>query len=175
MTKQTTAEWAKDHSMDYGDYPLVIENEMPKDFSIPNHPEYFLGKPWNNDVKVEITSFRGISIGAIHYYAKLIVNQPNICCINENGSTSICGGYICEEWRSMPKSVSANIGGLWTIDALRELTQAEIDSDPSRWDYYRAGEFTNCFETKKEAIETAKKVAAFRFPGRKITIDDCTY
>lgn len=174
MTEQTTAEWAKNHSMDYGDYPLVIENEMPKDFSIPNHPEYFLGEPWNNDVKIEITSFRGISIGAIHYYANICVNQPDICKV-ENGQTLSCGGYICEEWKNMPNSITDNYGGFWHIDVRRPLTQAEIEADPNRWRSYSPNDFTSSFESKKEAIETAKKVAAFRFPGRKITIDDCTY
>lgn len=174
MTENYTIDWAKDHSMDFGDYSDVIDINIPKDFSIPNHPEYFLSEPWSNDVKIEITSFRGISFDAIHYYANIYVNQPNICKV-ENGQTLSCGGYICEEWRNMPKSTTDNCGGIWHIEVRRPLTQSEIEADPNRWKGYDADDFTSSFETKEEAIEVAEKVAAIRFPGRKIKVNDCTY
>jgi len=165
-------EWVKECSRDLGNYPLVIPNEIPENFSISGHPEYFLGKPFSERVKIEISSYRGISIGAIHYYATISVSQPQICKRDENGKVLVCGGYICEEWRNTPSELSDNIGGRWVIEAMRHLTRKEIDDDPERWVGYDEGDTTSSFETKEEARDVALKIARFRFPDREIEIEE---
>lgn len=175
IDEEKSNEWIKNHCRDYGDYPMVIGTEIPKDFNIPNHPEYFLKDAWKKEVLIEITSYRGISIGAAHYYATIKVNQPDICSKGDNGNTLVHGGYICDEWSKIPKNITDNIGGMWTVEALRQVTEEEIKKDPQRWEGYRPDEYVSSFETKENAIKIAKKIAKLRFPNRKIEIKDYSY
>ena len=171
MKEQVTEEWVMNHCMDFGRYPVIIDTTPPADFSIPNHPEFFLQESLNNCVTIKITSFSGISIGAIHYYANIYCQQPNICTKGEDGSVYILGGFICEEWNGMPKEITSLFGGRYHIEVNRPVTKEELENDPDRWYGYELGYNTPSFETKAEAISVAKKIAEYRFPGKKIKID----
>ena len=172
VSETYSEEWIKEHSMDRGRYPLIISKDLPSDFSIPNHPEYFLSEPHNPNVRIELTTFRGICGGAIHYYAQIKVSQPTICCIGENGRQFSCFGYICKEFQDMPREIKDNIGGMYDICVARVLSQREIDSDPVRWNGYRKGYQTDAFPTSGEALRVAKIIAAYRFPGRPVEVEE---
>lgn len=60
----------------------------------------------------------------------------------------------------------------YRIDVLKELSQADIDSDPSRWEGYFAGDMTNAFSSKEEALKIADAVANLRFPDWLIETKD---
>lgn len=74
--------------------------------------------------KIEVTTFRGISIGAIHYYGRLLV-------------IGLGTDY---------KEIRLN----------RPITAEEIESNPKRWEYYRPGVMTECFETWCDVLKAAK-------------------
>ena len=171
MNGQVTEEWVVNHCRDFGRYPVIIDTTPLADFSIPNHPEFFLQEPHNNFVIIEITSFRGISIGAIHYYANIYCKMPVICSKEEDGRVYRHGGLICNEWEEMPKEITSFIGGRYHIEANRPVTKEELEKYPDRWEGYELGDNTPSFETMSEAISVAKRIAEYRFPGKKIKID----
>lgn len=174
--------FAMEHSRNEGCYPDVFTEEVMQDaikaFHLEEHPNYYvkLGgwmpkldkdkKPVVVDgeivmrrrLRLEIMSFCGISIGAIHYYGKIYADGLDIT----DGKSHI-GGHVCKEFSEWPHE-KKDIYDNYTIEVVRELTQEEIDKDPERWRYYFPGDKTNGFETKEEIIEIAKKIVAVRFP-----------
>ena len=164
MERSEELEWAVNHSYDRGNYPDVFTDDTGMDFSIPNHPEFFVKPKENKKIKIRITSFQGISPGAIHYYAEIVADGIYLC-KEENGIISSVSGYICEEYKQMPKEKKDPISSLYFIEAERDVTQEMIDDDPDRWHGYRAGYKTNAFNTIKEAEEIATRIAKARFQG----------
>lgn len=104
---------------------------------------------------LEITTFRGISSNAVHYYGKIKIQGVNMECDGEQGRSKM----VFDD--DIPLAHYS-----YTLVLRRPLTQKEIDKDPERWgDYYNEGDLTNCFETIEDIVALAKKVFQLRFTG----------
>ena len=161
----TELEWALAHSWNHGSYPDVFTENTGMDFSIPGRPEYFVEKCPNRKIKIEITSFRFICGGAMHYYASIKADGVHICRKDEAGRTVWCMGFLGEEHKKMTREQKDAASFIWNIDVEREVTREEIEKDPERWRGYHVGSLTNAFLSREEAIETAKRIIKARFQG----------
>ena len=169
--------YAMEHSRDEGAYPIVFDKDAgfrdTDDCFIPEHPDFhpvregkYAGKDekgnpiFKPQVKLDISSFRGISIGAIHYYGKL--KADGIKFVDGEGNGHF--GYLGESVRNWPKEKQDLYDSSYHIEIVRPVTQEEIDKDPMRWDGYCAGWETNGFESIEEIKKIAQKVFKARFP-----------
>lgn len=104
---------------------------------------------------LEITSYRGISFNAIHYYGKIKVQGVNMEYDGQPGH----GTMIFDN--NIPLAHYN-----YELVLTRPLTKEEMDEDPERWgDYYNEGDFTNGFETIEDVVALAKEVFKLRFTG----------
>lgn len=119
------------------------------------------------ELRARITSWRGISAGAIHYYGKIVCYDLPLKYLGDDGKecVSSISGYFD---RHKPNECKG-----FDIEVVRELTQKEIDEDPRRWEYYSAGDITNCFETEEEVFNLMKEIFKKRFKGHwEMEIED---
>lgn len=114
-------------------------------------------KSWEGKRKVclDITTWRGTSMNAIHYYGKITIDGVNMQYVNEPNVMGSCD----------IKKYGALCAYQYKTELLHELTAEEIEDDPERWSDYDAGSFTNGFESLEDLIETFKEVAKVRFCG----------
>lgn len=87
-------------------------------------------------VKIILTTFRGLSWNAIHYYSRIeadgihIIDPETYCFI---------GGYICEEYKNLPKEKHDIWSWQYEIGVERYITQEELDENLGRWKGYELG------------------------------------
>jgi len=105
---------------------------------------------------ISITSFRGVSFGAIHYYGRIWFSDPPLM-KKSTGRISSIGGAFDKYKPDECKSKE--------IEVVRDLTQSEIDADTDRWKYYKEGDKVVAFETEEEVRETIDFVIKHRFTG----------
>lgn len=173
--ENTDKEFIMTHCLDHRKgYPFVFTKDYGLDVVVPNHPEYKVKPPLNYTVRVIITSFRGISFNAIHYYGRIIANGPYLSMVEDDGCEYSVGGFICKEWAEMSPADKKFINDSYEIEIIRPLTQKEIDEDPDRWHGYYAGAKTNGFSSIEEVCFIAKQIIDARFPGWETKIDDLT-
>lgn len=171
--EQLTQEFIENHCRDRrSGYPVVFDKSYGLDVVIPNHPEYKVEPPQRYVATIRVSTFRGVSMGAIHYYGRIEATAPEITCIGSRGEKCTIGGYICEEWKKMSDEEKKFVGERYEIELVRPVTQNEIDEDPDRWYGYDAGDKTNGFYSKEEIFSLAKKIIEYRFPGWEIELDD---
>lgn len=154
------------------DFPLVIDDKAGLDFkdnetrAIRSSSCIFQKKSKTRCVKLEITSFRGISWGAIHYYGKLIADGIAFQLLDQPNTTT-------SNWDA--RKLNPFYQWEYEFTLRRPLTQEEVDQDPERWYAYKSGDFTSCFDTKEEIIALAKECFKMRFTGEwELWVDDCT-
>jgi hypothetical protein len=138
-------------------YPDVFRDDAGLDIKIPARKLHAVPNGDSGEkrrVTLKISTFKGVSWDAIHYY----------------GDVEVEG--VMMEYDDEP-----DCSTMWTDDNLplshysyrfrlqRELTQEEIDGDGDRWKYYAAGDMTTRFNTIEELISTAKGVFRLRFAG----------
>ncbi len=163
----------RDYMKNYdSDFPLVIDDKAGLDFkdekmqAILSRSCIYQKKSKTRCVKLEITSFRGISWNAVHYYGKLIADGIAFQLIdNPNTTTS--------NWDAQ----KSNPFYQWKyeFELRRPTTVEDIDNDPDRWAGYMPGSFTSSFNTKEEIIALAKECFKMRFSGEwELWVDDCT-
>ena len=105
-------------------------------------------------LKLKITSFRGISIGATHYYGDLAL--PFISIFITGTNRSIMGAGV----PNLPRE----------IELQRILTEEEISNNPDRYLGYSTGEAVKAFNSIDDIISRAKFVKNTYFPGFKLKI-----
>ena len=119
----------------------------------------------NNAIRratVKISSFRGVSIGAIHYYAT--INVQGVWMVYEDEPNMSTIDMECE--KQFPLSEK-----LYCLRLTRPITEEEIALDNelgdylSRFKYQKAGDLTQCWESQEEILEFAKEVFRLRFKG----------
>lgn len=154
------------------DFPLEIDDKAGLDFkdeetrAIPHHTGIFAKKSKTRGVKLEITSFRGISWGAIHYYGKLIADGIDFQSLEDPRVTT-------SNWDA--QKINPFYQWRYEFELRRPATQEEINHDPERWHGYHPGVFTSRFDSKEEIIALAKECFKFRFVGEwELWVDDCT-
>lgn len=162
MNNDLTIKDAVDLSLDMGNFPDVIPVDYGLDLVLKTKPEYIVEANQPRKIRIDITSYRGISCGAIHYYAQINADGVNIIEKCEDGNL-IHAGYICEEYSHICKNNRGKYEPCYRIDVMRKLTKEEIDDDPIRWEGYKPGYNTNAFYTEQEAFEQAVKIAKLRF------------
>lgn len=153
-------------------FPLKIDDKAGLDFkddetrAIRSSSCIFQKKSKTRCVKLEITSFRGISWGAIHYYGKLIADGIAFQLLEQPSTTT-------SNWNARKQNPFYQWKYEFTL--CRPLTQEEVNQDPDRWYAYKSGDFASCFDTKEEIIALAKECFKFRFVGDwELWVDDCT-
>jgi hypothetical protein len=95
-------------------------------------------------VTLDITTWQGISCGAMHYYGNLEIKLPEMTQVNTKSSLS--SNFFIPMYNN------------YTIELTQELEQWEIDKYPENYRYNDAGDRHKGFYTKKHVIEYAKLV-----------------
>ena len=111
---------------------------------------------------VKISSFRGISIGAIHYYATIDIQGVNM--VFKNNPLCSCMNSECVQQHPL----SAYIYRLRLLRAITEeeiLEDQELGLELSRFYRQKAGDLTQSWISQEEIIEFAKEVFRQRFHG----------
>lgn len=98
-------------------------------------------------VTLVITSWRGISSGAIHYYGKLEIDMPEMESDNNPGWTIGVHGH-----GAIPMFSNS------VIELTQILEQWEIDKYPDRFEYARAGYHVPGFYSPEGVIRRANEV-----------------
>ena len=173
MAKETALQIALKHCRDTKYYPDTLPDVIPVDFGVgikfkDDEGIEYTTLPrdrYDGIIRGEITSWRGISAGAIHCYAKIHMSEPMLS-YEEDGKTHTASisGYFDRHKPNDAKS--------FTIEVVRKLTSKEVEDDPQRWDCYHVGDLTNCWESEEEVIELVKKIIRNRFKGWKYEIED---
>lgn len=156
---------ANDLSYDCGHYPDFFPINIGDDFKLESRPELFVTIPTPRKVKIEITSFRGVCCGAVHYYATIKADGIKRQYYEDrNGTKQLVSvaGYICEEYNNLPRKKDI-WGSFYEIEVGRPVTKADKDIDPQRWEGYEEDATTNAFNTAEEAEATARAIVAARF------------
>ena len=163
----------RDYMKNYeNDFPLEIDDKAGLDFkdeetqAIPHNSCIYQKKSKTRCVKLEITSFRGVSWGAIHYYGRLAADGIDFQCLDNPKVTT-------SNWDA--KKINPLYQWRYEFDLRRPVTQEEINHDPDRWECYQLGTFTTSFDTKEEIIALAKECFKMRFKGEwELWVEDCT-
>ena len=117
--------------------------------------ELTLSKP-SDVISLNITTFRGISIGAIHYYGTL--NLPRIS-YRIHGTNITHGGF------GFPSI-------LHRIELTRQISLEEIKKDPERFSCWSEGDNCSGFYAEKGIVKQAKTISKKYFPGFKLNLGD---
>lgn len=159
-------------SYHHPNFPLVIDDKAGLDFkdektrAILNGTGLFEKKSKTRGVKLEITSFRGISLGAMHYYGNLIADGIDFLCLDKANTTT-------SNWEI--QKINPLYRWRYEFELKRPVTQQEIEQDSDRWNHYAPGDFTTSFDTKEEIIALAKQCFRMRFAGAwELWVDDRT-
>ena len=146
---------------DLGKQPYEIPDSYGEDIV---GKEYYTAKEKRpREVMLEITSFRGICGGAVHYYGTLKAYRPNI---HKEGSNYCHSGYLGDD---TPLFKDLNI----VIELWRYITEEEYKTDPHR--YNENMKVTNGWYEKAPIVKFAKEVFKKRFKGDwKLIIKDYT-
>lgn len=107
-------------------------------------------------LKLDISSWRGISLGAIHFYGSLVF--PYI-------QFEIPGTNTHSAGSGFPNF-------LHKVALQRPLTNQEILDNPERYKAYRPGMMTSGFNTREEILVRAKAIRSKYFPGFKIKLSE---
>ncbi|HOG38242.1 MAG TPA: hypothetical protein PLD95_02105 [bacterium] len=98
-------------------------------------------------VKLIVTTWRGISTNAIHYYGSLQITFPEMEKDNQPGH--IVNLYGVSEIPMFSNN---------KITLTRVLEQSEIDDDPIRHEYFDAGDNVSSFYTPASVIKRGKEM-----------------
>ena len=104
------------------------------------------------EIFLEITSWRGISMNAVHYYGKLYFYGLEWENQNVKGTSRFCGAF------KIPKN---------TEDIDIELRRPVEDSElyTEAYEYYYKGSYVNKFNSVNEIKKLAKKIFKKHFTG----------
>jgi len=114
------------------------------------------------EIDVNVHSWKGISFGAEHYYAKIEVDEPGLEYM-ENGELTrshISGAFD----RYKPDEVKDI-----KIEVKRKLTKEEIENGTTwgedRWEQYKEGDLVHAFESQVELYNAIVDCIKARFAG----------
>ncbi|MDE7377517.1 MAG: hypothetical protein K2N13_00965 [Paraprevotella sp.] len=163
----------RDYMNNYeSDFPLVIDDKAGLDYkddetqAIPHNSCIYQKKSKTRCVKLEISSFRGISWGAMHYYGNLLADGIDFQSLDNPKITT-------SNWEAAKKNPLYQ--WKYKFELRRPLTLKEMDRDPDRWAGYMPDSFTSSFDTKEEIIALAKECFKMRFKGEwELWVEDCT-
>ncbi len=131
-------------------YKIVIDKKEYV-LSISNYSDF----P-RDSLKLEISTWRGSSPNAVHFYGSLLL--PNINFV-EPEEDIICAGY------GIPAILKE-------IELHRPLTKEEIIENPDRYLGYNPGEMIYPFKSKEDIFRRAKIISRKYFPGFRLIFSD---
>lgn len=150
-------------------YPDVFTDDIGLDSVIPReslHAVPTWGRRVHNMIRrvtLRISTFRGISCNAIHYYGILDIQGVYMEVDGEPGHSR--SSYVWE--RDFPLS-----GDSYTLKLMRPVTEEDKDADKKarceadiRFNYQEVGDLTDRFNSVEELIDFAKIVFKNRFKG----------
>jgi len=111
----------------------------------------------NRKIIVEITSYKGISWDAIHFYGKLIVDGVYQATLSNPEKPK---NLSFEQEKTYPL-----LNYKYEFKIKRHLTKEEIEKDPQRWECYDEGDLTQGYEKLDELIKDVKEIIKLRFTG----------
>ena len=140
-------------------FPQIIDfDELEK----IEPPKGYTFKIYSRDLKIDISTFRGMCPGAVHYYCQIEFHSPSLY----KGNTTGFGygwpevGKICR-WQKM--------------DENRPITERDLADKYVDWTGYRVGDMTHRWTNIQNAIKCAKKVIKLRFRNYgKIEVENNT-
>jgi hypothetical protein len=134
-------------------YPDVFNDDCGLSEKSPEG--YTTSKNWKTKRKVvlDIDSWKGISIGAIHYYGKFIID--GVQSISSEGHSFWSSGYHKNLMNSR-----------YYLKIHRRLTKEELEKDPDRWRWYDEGDLVTGFESITELKKLAIEIFKLRFSGK---------
>lgn len=146
---------------DRDNYPPIFKDTDGTDAVLP---KFITRTPWiehnrARKITLEITSFAGTSINAIHYYGNLSIEGIDFS-REDTPEYTTC----CRETRQIGKE-NPLAAYQYKIEMVRPLTQKEIDEDPYRWEWMEEGSLTNSYESPEEVKEVAIRICKARFEG----------
>lgn len=152
---------------DSDNYPDIFPLDFCKDIKLSSKPQYkfFIREP--RTVTIEISSFSGYAVGAVHYYVSILGDSAHVKDVETN---SLVGGYLGEEYRELCSKLGFAPDRVYRIEVTRRLTESDLYSVGNRWKGYEVGDFTNAFSSREEALELAKNIVKIRFPGWKVIV-----
>ena len=106
---------------------------------------------------LEITTFKGISSNAVHFYGKIVVDGVYQATLNNIEKPK----NISQENRKKYPLLDYH----YEFEIKRPLTKTEITSAPQRWYAYTEGDLTSGYEDIEELINDAKEIIRLRFTG----------
>jgi hypothetical protein len=141
--------------------PLIIESNSVENGVkvVIDGVEYFANLCWirksrKRTVTLNITSYRGISSDAIHYYGKLEFDGIDAEFKKDDGI-----------WNTFPSDEFPICWQDWKIEVLREINEEDKTTYKTRFEGYRIGEPTNRFNTREDVVNKAKQLFYKRFRG----------
>lgn len=151
-------------------YPDIFTDDIGLDSIIPGKPLHAIpswGMRSSNMIRrvtLRISTFRGISCNAIHYYGTLDIQGVYMEVNGESGHSQ--SSYVWE--RDFPLSSDS-----YTLKLMRPITQEDKDADKKayceadvRFKYQEVGDLTERFNSIEELIDFAKIVFKNRFKGK---------
>lgn len=105
---------------------------------------------YSRDVKIEITTFRGMCPGAVHYYCGIKFWGPSLYKGNVTG--------IGPGWPKIGRIFSHN-----RIDVNRPVLAEDIAEKHVDWTGYKVGDMTHRWYDTQNAIECARRIIELRF------------
>jgi len=121
----------------------------------------------NSYVEFDISSWVGISVGAVHCYGELKFHGIDIGRVGEPNSS--LGGYLGAPDDELPIAFKATD---LRIKIVRPITQKDIDyREGDRYSGYRIGEYTRDWWEADDLIKEGKRIAKKYFPDYKLEIN----
>ena len=168
METNNDIQYARDHSLEMGEYPDVFDKDFVSDFHLETKPDWFCKIDEPRKVKIKITSFIGCCAEAVHYYATLDADGIHICSkdVDSNGNERVLchGGYLGEEYKNLPRATQDKWSSHYTIEIAQGVTQDMIDKDPRRWDIKLAIKQMP-LKIKRNLLPLPRKSPLFVFPA----------
>ena len=149
---------------DYDELPKIISADYGIGIEFKNKSGLFISIGPVDGIRrvtLDISSWVGISFGAVHYYAILKTYSLSFKCLKSKDksfvevgkSYNICGAF------EKPKCLD-----YIDVECKRPLTQKEKNDDPSRWsEYDKPGDMVRNFNTEEEAFQAGINTFKKRF------------
>lgn len=121
------------------------------------------------EITLTITSFVGISMGAIHCYGRLVWYDLPLKCLESKDKYHKVGD-ISSISGAFEKPEETEDGEV----VLRRLITKEELKDKDRFEGYSEDSWINCFDTAEEVLKLGKEIHKKYFSDWKLIIDDCS-
>lgn len=125
-----------------------------------------VGRKRKRAVRLEVTSYRGVGIGARHFYGKLKVDSlPSICI--KSASEHYKVGKVYGYGSDVPRAIEG-----FRLSLYRLVTRNKSDERFRKHYGYRVGGNVDAFETISELVEEFHRIHKLHFPKWRIEVDE---